>query len=511
MSTPTPLRDADGFHPLAPRPLTTRRIGRLSVTLLALVLAAGACSSEGGDSSGMAVESSAVAGGDDMDAGGAEAFDDEGLDGAEEAAEAEDALTTDGEATSRTSTDGDEGTVPAGSGTPGDDAEPGELSAAEIGREIILTGYLEVKVDDVGASTTAAIDVVTDLGGFVFGEESSGGSEPRSTIVFKVLPADFHRTMSALGGVGELVNQSITADDVTERVVDLESRIEVTELGVERLRQALADTTDLEDFARIESQLLDRESELEVMKGQLRTLRDRIDLSTITLTLTQDRIENSVSIIVTGYEEHDDGASCNGIDFFSFPEGTDVTLCLEIANTGDQRLTDISVDDPVLDLDNEKLIAVFGDLDEPLEPGESLVAAFELTAERHLNPRIRVTAVPVDPTSEGPSGPSVSQVRNLRIDVTERITDPGFGDGFDVGKEIVAQAWIGAKVAIGALVPLLIFVPFIGLLLWLLRKGRDRRRARKAIGTHRSGPPPPSGVPSSPEAAGTGENPTLNG
>ena len=44
-----------------------------------------------------------------------------------------------------------------------------------------------------------------------------------------MLPDDFSTVLGRLARVGKLVDQSISADDVTERVVDLESRISTAE------------------------------------------------------------------------------------------------------------------------------------------------------------------------------------------------------------------------------------------------------------------------------------------
>jgi hypothetical protein len=59
---------------------------------------------------------------------------------------------------------------------------------------------------------------------------------------------------------------------VTERVVDLRSRVATNEVSVERLRDPLSDAKNLEDVARLEIQLLERETTLETLRGQLRTI-----------------------------------------------------------------------------------------------------------------------------------------------------------------------------------------------------------------------------------------------
>ena len=297
--------------------------GKLLALLMAVVMIAAACG--GSDDAVSAVADSAsdaVEEAEFVESDGD--FDEEAFDDAEAPA----------------STDGDLGSSGAAQG----------LDAQSLGREIIFTARLSVDVDNVAESGAEATRIITDIGGFVFGQETSGGNEPRSEITFKVRPEDFPEALEALGGIGELRNQSITTDDVTERVVDLNSRIEVAQLGVERLRNALEDAPNLEDFAEIERLLLARESDLEVMRGQLRTLRDQIDLATITLTLVQDRVDNLLSLGVTAYEGHDNGARCpaSSIGDQRFEPGNEVTLCFVARNDGEQTLRDVSVTETAL-------------------------------------------------------------------------------------------------------------------------------------------------------------------
>jgi hypothetical protein len=368
-------------------------------------------------------------------------------------------------------------------------------TAADLGRKLIFTANVHVEVDDVAAASAEATEIVEGLGGFVFGQNTIGGTEPSSELVFKVLPDDFNATLEALGKVGELRNQSVSTDDVTERIVDLESRIQVAELGVARLRAALEGAATLEDYAEIERLLLDRESELEVMRGQLRTLEDRVDLATITLLLTQDRVENQLGVGISIYEGHDGGESCPGTGGSTVEAGTPVTVCFDIVNQGDQTLTDITLTDTVLEIDGDtQLIAVFGSLD-ALAPGQAVVVAHEITPERSIQLRTRVAAIPVDDVTGEQSGPSVDQRVDFDLRTFEPDTDPGFGDGFSSAVEILKGLWVAATVAIGFLIPLLVLVPFI----WLAWQGWRWLRRRRPPATQ-----PPLSQPSPPGPSGPG-------
>jgi hypothetical protein len=410
-------------------------------------------------------------------------------------------LDGDGEGDDATSDD-----QPLGSG--GAVATP---TAADLGRKLIFTAEMTVGVDDVAAASAEAGRIVQEVGGFLFGQQTEGGSTPVSILTFKVLPDDFNRTLERLGSVGELRNQSVTTDDVTERVVDLESRIEVAELGVARLRTALETTTNLEDYAEVERLLLSRESELEVMRGQLRTLQDRIDLATITVVLTQDRVANAVVARLSAYEGHDGGRACSAGEGLRVEEGTPVTLCFEILNDGDQTLSDIELTESVLEIDaSTELLPVFGDF-EQLAPGQSVQVAYEFEADRPVRLRTRVTAVPTDGASPEPVGPSVTTQTQFVIDTFPSEDGPGFSDGFNAGVSILRGLWTAVVLTVSFLLPLLVLAPLV----WLAWRALQavRRRRPKASPPPAPGPPPPPPAPgpaATPAAAvrpGGGEQP----
>lgn len=412
------------------------------------------------------------------------------------------------------------GGLGAGGGT------PSLPNPADLGRQLIFTAQVEVEVDDVAAATDAATAAVAQVGGFLFGQSTTGGAEASSQLTFKVKPEVFDQALDALGAVGKLRNQTVSTDDVTERVVDLDSRIQVAQLGVDRLRTALAETTNLKDYADIEALLLQRESDLEVMKGQQRTLADQVALATINLTLTQDRLANNISLAVSAYEGHDQGVGCPGQgEGGPLPAGDAATVCFDITNEGDQTLTRIAITDTVLGIDDKtELITVFGSLDS-LAPGQSALVAYETEPERDLRLRTRVTALPTNGVDTEATGTPVDAQASFDLDTFEPERDPGFGDGWSAGGSVLAALWTAVTVTLGFLLPLLVILaPVAAVVWWALR--RQRRMSGPAApaqpatpsgptgpgpsgpgSTGGDNPPPPPPAPPAPEPVGAGTSP----
>lgn len=371
--------------------------------------------------------------------------------------------------------------------------QPSQVSQIPT-RNIIFTADLTVAVTDVGAASSEATAIIEDFGGFLFGQDTVGFPDPRTTLTFKVEPRDFQAALAALGTVGEIRSQTVSADDVTERVVDLESRILTAEKSVERLQALLADSTDIKTIVDLENELLTRETDLETLRGSLRTIRDAVDLATITITLTEALSHPALNVNVTAYRGHDDaGSSCPGSFQLEVDEGdSDVTICYELFNAGDTPLTDFTLKDPVLDVDNNNVIVVFGNLEGTIEPGETIILAVEDSPNRRTRTQTNIKATPLDKDGNPVTGRTISNQSTIFIDVVDPGGLPGFGDGLSSGWELLQIIWAGVTVTTGFVTGLWPIILIAAAAWWW--------RRRRKIAAVTPPPVPPSEVGTDEEA-----------
>lgn len=186
----------------------------------------------------------------------------------------------------------DDGQVAAGEADEAGDVEGGAAGGAvddpQAGRSIVSTAQLVVGVDDIDEAAAEARAVVEDADGVVSDERTTRTGEASTELTARVPPDAFDATLVALADLGELASQTVETDDVTEQVVDLEARIETAEASVVRLRDLVAQAEDVGDVAALEAELLARETTLEQLRGQLRTVEDQVALATITATFTSE-------------------------------------------------------------------------------------------------------------------------------------------------------------------------------------------------------------------------------
>ena len=446
---------------------TTDHVRRLLALLFALAVTATACSSSDDDSGDSAadfdtMEGAAVGDRAEVDVGTDDAIDVGDAEG--DAMEAEEA--------------------PQDTGS-GGLSEAAGLPVINTGRDIIFTATVSVEVDDVVVAGQEATTAIQGLGGVLFGQVTTSQGVPRSTLTFKVAPEDFQTALTRLGDIGFLRDQVITADDVTERVVDLESQIITAELSVERLRGFLENATTLTEIADLEQQLLTRETSLEQLRGQLRTIQSQVSLATITVTFTQKLPGPELTVEQTAYLGHDGGATCPGLDELSGDEGEAVTVCYRLTNSGDTALGDVDVRDDGLDLDLDDLELVDGSLDGPLAIGASVTFVAELEAPPHAQGRAQASALPVSDDGTDLLLGRVAGRDDLELDIVEDTSLPGFLDGLAGGWAVVLRIIEVLVLAAGFAIPFIWVLP----LLWLGRNWLRRRREAKT-------PPPPMPIPS---------------
>jgi hypothetical protein len=154
-----------------------------------------------------------------------------------------------------------------------------------VERALVRTAEVSLVVADTRAALDGLRAAAAGAGGFV-AEERSGGSSGYAVLRVPAAALDgLLDRVVALAEPGTPVERSAAVVDATEEVVDLDARVASQRAGVERVRGLLAEATSLGDVIAVESELARREAELDSLTARLTTLRDRVALSTLTVSL----------------------------------------------------------------------------------------------------------------------------------------------------------------------------------------------------------------------------------
>jgi Domain of unknown function (DUF4349) len=195
-----------------------------------------------------------------------------------------------------------DGGVPVEGGAPAvseempmSDGMTGDLSVSKdaaavpstIDRQVIRTGFMSMRVEDVRGSAFDVHALVTKNQGVISSEDLQSGDDYTYATITAQIPADrldtFIEEVSALGTVDSI---TVSAQDVTSQVVDLDARITALQTSIDRLTELLAQASRIEDLLAIETQLAQRQSELDALTAQRTWLGDQVAMSTLSVSLS---------------------------------------------------------------------------------------------------------------------------------------------------------------------------------------------------------------------------------
>lgn len=162
-------------------------------------------------------------------------------------------------------------------------------------RKIIRSANLTIEVENFDEACNNINSMILGIG---IVQESNISTErvyikdklkliKNGTIVLRVNKDKFDSVVNNLKGIGDVYNQAINGQDVTDRFVDTESRLRLLKLEQSRLEAYLMKLEDLDKIFKTESRLTEIRQEIESLTGNLNKMSSLVELSTITITMNE--------------------------------------------------------------------------------------------------------------------------------------------------------------------------------------------------------------------------------
>lgn len=173
----------------------------------------------------------------------------------------------------------------------GDAGSKAESAPAAVSRRaVISTGQISLEGRDLEEARFSLQKLLGQWGGEIADEESSADDKGRtrtSRLTLRVPSDHFDEAMTEIAEIDgtRLVDRSRSSEDVTTQVIDNAARVRSQKLSLARVQALLAKAKDLNQIIAIESQLSQRQAELDSLEQQQKYLADQTALSTIELYL----------------------------------------------------------------------------------------------------------------------------------------------------------------------------------------------------------------------------------
>ena len=179
---------------------------------------------------------------------------------------------------------------------------PQEGSPLDSQRKIARSASLVVVVEDLNTAAAQLRQTAALVGGQVISENlvslASDETTPEedrimptsySTVVLSVPADQLERALEEASKVGEVTTRTISAEDVTTQVVDVEARIKTMRESIVRVRALMERAGTLTEIAALEAELTRRQADLESLLAQQAALANMVEQSTIMVSLMTRR------------------------------------------------------------------------------------------------------------------------------------------------------------------------------------------------------------------------------
>lgn len=162
-------------------------------------------------------------------------------------------------------------------------------------RNMVKNANLRVQVENIQKAASESVKIVEKAGGYVL--ESNFYGNNTAYMRFGVPSDILEATLSSLSETGIETKRSISTEDVTDQMIDLEAELANKKLLRERLRALLSRAKDVKDVLAVETELTRIQTEIDATEGRLKQLKQNVSYAKVYLELTPKAPEKKQEIL----------------------------------------------------------------------------------------------------------------------------------------------------------------------------------------------------------------------
>ncbi len=166
-------------------------------------------------------------------------------------------------------------------------------SQADVGQFIIKRGEISMRVTDANDATTKISDLATGFGGSILTKSLNKDINDQLSgyITIQVAADKFDPAFSGVKALGtEVTSESVSAEDVTEQVIDIEVRLKNARAEEQSYLAVLAKAETVEDILAVQQYLYQVRQTIEQLEAQQKYLSTQTTYSVITVFITEETV-----------------------------------------------------------------------------------------------------------------------------------------------------------------------------------------------------------------------------
>ncbi|WP_312398076.1 DUF4349 domain-containing protein [Chryseobacterium sp.] len=166
-----------------------------------------------------------------------------------------------------------------------------------ISKKIIKNGEMTIQVGDTKKAQNQVNEIVKKNNAYIQKEEfRNTDTDENLNSIIRVPHKNFDAlTNSFSDGMGSVLSKNISSNDVTEEYTDVSIKLANKKIYLEKYRDMLKSAATPKDMLEIQENIRELEDEIDISEGRLRFIDDRVNYSTLNLTLYKEKVRSSAT------------------------------------------------------------------------------------------------------------------------------------------------------------------------------------------------------------------------
>lgn len=174
---------------------------------------------------------------------------------------------------------------------------PGLKQIDTISRKIIKNGEMKIQVGDIKQTQNRVNEILKKNNAYIQKEEFQNTDiNDNLNLTVRVPHQNFDGLINSFSdGIGSVLSKNISSDDVTEEYTDVSIKLANKKIYLEKYREMLKGAATTKDMLEIQEKIRALEDEIDIAEGRLRFIDDRVNYSTLELTLYKEKVRSSAT------------------------------------------------------------------------------------------------------------------------------------------------------------------------------------------------------------------------
>lgn len=179
-----------------------------------------------------------------------------------------------------------------------------DAAQQQVERKVIKNADLSVVVKDPLKSMESITALAEEMGGYVVSsnvyQTTYGPNDltvPAGNIAIRIPSEKLEEALAKVkADAVEVTSENVSGQDVTDQYVDLTSRLTAKQAAEKKLLEIMDQATETEDVLAVYQQLQMIQSEIEVLKGQIKYIDQSVAMSSVSVSLTAEESAQPIEI-----------------------------------------------------------------------------------------------------------------------------------------------------------------------------------------------------------------------